>query len=119
MRSARTRKAAPPIIDSGRTTAVARPGHQADGVGHDDADEADQAAHRDRGRRAQRRRDHDDEADPTGVDPQGVGLLLADPEHVEQPAVQQQHDRAHDRVGQHQPDVATRRRAVRRPRIQE
>ena len=96
--SARIRNAAPNSIDKRQQTAGSCAGDQPHHVRHDDADEADQAADgttaavpsvaattttsRDAGdRRPERRR-----------------LVVADPQQVEVPAVQQQHDRADDDV---------------------
>ena len=66
--------------------AVARPGQQAQGVGHDDADEADQPADRDGGGGAERGGEDDPRADPDRVDAEGGGLVVAEREHVEAPA---------------------------------
>ena len=63
-------------------------------MGHDDAHEADQAAHRHRGGGAQGGGDHDDQPHPLRPHPQRLGLLLPDRQHVEQAAVQQHHRRA-------------------------
>ena len=85
-RSARHRNAGAAERRQGQDAAVARPGQQPHGVGHDDPDEADQPADRDGGRGAERGGEDDPPADPDRVDAERGGLVVAEREHVEAPA---------------------------------
>ena len=77
----------------------------------DDPDEADEPADRHGGRGAQRGGDHHDEPHAGRAGAEGLGLVVADGEHVEAPGREQQHGERHDGVGQQEADVvATRRR---------
>ena len=71
---------------------VAGAGDQPHRVRHEQADEADQSAHGDDRRRAERRRDHDDEPHARHGHAERRRLVVADAQHVEVAAVQEQHD---------------------------
>ena len=71
---------------------VARADDEPDRVRDDDPDEPDQPADRDRGRRADGRADDDHEPHAADVHAEARSLLVADAEHVEQPAVQEDPD---------------------------
>ena len=121
-RSASTRKAPPTSSETGRTRACEPPTKPAGDVRDDQPDEADQPADRDGRGGGQRRGEDDQQPQPAGVHAQRAGLVVADGEHVEGAAAEQQHDAGGDQVGQHQQRRRTTARgragraASRRPR---
>ena len=86
--SANTRKPASDKHRKRQEQPVARADDEADRVWDDDSDKPDQTADRDRGRRADGRADDDHEPHAADVHAEARSLVVADAEHVEEPAVQ-------------------------------
>ena len=86
---------------------------------HDDADEADQPTHRNCRRGAERRRQHHDESHAMNVHTEGACFIVADSQHINQSAMQQQHHAAYDDIRKNQAHIAPRcgGEATKNPRI--
>ena len=110
-RSASTRKRAADQQRDRQHPGVRAADEPAGDVRHDQADEADQPADRDGRGGGHRRGEDDQQPQPARVHAQRAGLVVADGEHVERPAAEQQHDARRDEVGEHQHDVGPLRAA--------
>ena len=84
--------------------AVAGPAREPDGVRDDDPDEADQSAHGDRGRGAERGGDDDDRGGPgAGRNPNASASSSPTAMTSSERAGEHEHDQRHDRIGQQDP----------------
>ena len=118
-RSANARSAAPPSAESGRTTRAFGPTIEPDDVRHDEPDEADQAAHRDRRGRHERGQREQDRPLPPDVDAEMDGRLLAEEKPVERASPKQDEDGA-DRNERHRArELAPRRRVEAAEQVRE
>ena len=95
----------------GQHDAVARVRREAHEVGHDDAHESDESAHRHRCGGPERRGGDHDESHSAGIDPKARRFFFAESQHVEQPTV---HERARPRSRRRRAGSA-RRRTTSRP----